>query len=163
MATNEAFATDAAPRGRVWDRLTLHQKQVVWAWAFLAVPVLFYVVIRFWPTLDAFWISFTNWNLLQTPDFVGSLEQVNPFDTAQGEQTGSLRISRILPGFVRYAGRVHEQPQHRLPVRSTVCPTSRPGIFRTNSFRQARMPRYGPPYMNGVPRLCPSATAMSAP
>lgn len=53
----------------------------------------------------------------QKPDFVGTLEQLNPFDTAQGEQTGSLRISRILPGFVRYAGRVHEQPQHELPVR----------------------------------------------
>lgn len=71
MATNEALATNAAPRGRVWDRLTLQQKQVVWAWTFLAVPVLFYVVIRFWPTIDAFWISFTNWNLLQTPAFVG--------------------------------------------------------------------------------------------
>lgn len=51
------------------------------------------------------------------PDFVGTLVQCNPFDTGQGEQTSSLRISRILPGSVRYAGRVHEQPQHTLPVR----------------------------------------------
>ncbi|HEY9345203.1 MAG TPA: sugar ABC transporter permease, partial [Inquilinus sp.] len=28
-------------------------------------------VIRFWPTLDAFWLSFTDWNLLGTPNFVG--------------------------------------------------------------------------------------------
>jgi multiple sugar transport system permease protein len=51
--------------------LSVRAKQVVWAWGFLAVPVLFYVVIRFWPTLDAFWLSFTDWNLLGTPNFVG--------------------------------------------------------------------------------------------
>ncbi|MDR6293217.1 MULTISPECIES: carbohydrate ABC transporter permease [Inquilinus] len=51
--------------------LSVRAKQVVWAWGFLAVPVLFYIVIRFWPTLDAFWLSFTDWNLLGTPNFVG--------------------------------------------------------------------------------------------
>ncbi|MGO4126655.1 carbohydrate ABC transporter permease [Inquilinus sp. YAF38] len=51
--------------------LSVRAKQVVWAWSFLAVPVLFYAVIRFWPTLDAFWLSFTDWNLLGTPNFVG--------------------------------------------------------------------------------------------
>lgn len=51
--------------------LSVRAKQVVWAWGFLAVPVLFYAVIRFWPTLDAFWLSFTDWNLLGTPNFVG--------------------------------------------------------------------------------------------
>jgi multiple sugar transport system permease protein len=66
-----AERADAPGTGRLWDRLSLHQRQVVWAWAFLAVPVLFYVLIRFWPTLQAFWLSFTNWNLLQPPAFVG--------------------------------------------------------------------------------------------
>jgi multiple sugar transport system permease protein len=51
--------------------LSVRAKQVVWAWGFLAVPVLFYAIIRFWPTLDAFWLSFTDWNLLGTPNFVG--------------------------------------------------------------------------------------------
>ena len=51
--------------------LSVRAKQVAWAWSFLAVPVLFYAVIRFWPTLDAFWLSFTDWNLLGTPNFVG--------------------------------------------------------------------------------------------
>jgi multiple sugar transport system permease protein len=51
--------------------LSVRAKQVVWAWSFLAVPVLFYAVIRFWPTLDAFWLSFTDWNLLGTPNFIG--------------------------------------------------------------------------------------------
>lgn len=54
-----------------YDRLGLQGKHVLWAWAFLALPVLFYTVIRFWPTLDAFWISLTDWNLLSPPSFVG--------------------------------------------------------------------------------------------
>ncbi|MGJ3262802.1 MAG: carbohydrate ABC transporter permease [Salinarimonas sp.] len=49
----------------------MSQKQVVWAWAFLAVPILFYAVIRFYPTLDAFWLSLTDWNLLRPARFVG--------------------------------------------------------------------------------------------
>jgi multiple sugar transport system permease protein len=71
MAPAAATPSGATPRGRVWDRLSLHQKQVVWAWTFLAIPIAFYVVIRFWPTLDAFRLSFTNWNLLRPPAFVG--------------------------------------------------------------------------------------------
>jgi multiple sugar transport system permease protein len=71
MALDATSSPDAAPRGRVWDRLTLRQKQVVWAWTFLAVPIVFYVVIRFWPTFDAFWLSFTDWNLLRPAAFVG--------------------------------------------------------------------------------------------
>jgi multiple sugar transport system permease protein len=51
--------------------LTLRQKQVVWAWTFLAVPILFYALIRFYPTIEAFYIATTNWNLLSKPGFVG--------------------------------------------------------------------------------------------
>ena len=47
-----------------YRKLSIHQKQVVWAWAFLALPVLFYVVIRFYPTLNAIVLSFQSWNLL---------------------------------------------------------------------------------------------------
>jgi multiple sugar transport system permease protein len=71
MALDAAATLDAAPRGRAWDRLSLHHKQVVWAWTFLAVPIVFYAVIRFWPTFEAFWLSFTDWNLLRRPAFVG--------------------------------------------------------------------------------------------
>src|SRR5215212_6920914 len=59
MAPDATTDLDGPRRGRVRDRLSLHQKQVVWAWTFLAVPIVFYVVIRFWPTLEAFWLSFT--------------------------------------------------------------------------------------------------------
>lgn len=49
---------------KLYDRLSIKQKQVVWAWAFLAIPVLFYVVIRFYPTFDAIILSFQSWNML---------------------------------------------------------------------------------------------------
>jgi multiple sugar transport system permease protein len=61
---------DAAGPGRVWDRLSMHQKKVVWAWSFLALPILFYAGIRFFPTLQAFWISFTDWDLLTPAKFI---------------------------------------------------------------------------------------------
>lgn len=50
---------------------SIEQKRVVWAWAFLSVPLIFYVVIRFWPTLDAFWVSFHSWRLVGEQRFVG--------------------------------------------------------------------------------------------
>ena len=37
----------------LYRSLSIRQKQIVWAWAFLALPVLFYTVIRFYPTGNA--------------------------------------------------------------------------------------------------------------
>jgi multiple sugar transport system permease protein len=51
--------------------LSLARKQAVWAWTFLAVPIVFYVVVRFWPALDAFSLSLTRWNLVGPRQFVG--------------------------------------------------------------------------------------------
>ncbi|NCT81788.1 MAG: glycosyltransferase family 2 protein [Comamonadaceae bacterium] len=52
------------------------------------------------------------------PDFVGALRLRDRFEQAPGRQAeASAWLSRVLPGPVRYAGRVHEQPQHRLPLR----------------------------------------------
>lgn len=51
------------------------------------------------------------------PDHVGAVRIDSLDDSGTAEQTASSWISRVLPGHVRYAGRVHEQPQHRLPVR----------------------------------------------
>jgi multiple sugar transport system permease protein len=50
---------------------TIEGKRVVWAWAFLAVPLVFYSVIRFYPTLEAFWVSFHAWKLIGEKRFVG--------------------------------------------------------------------------------------------
>jgi multiple sugar transport system permease protein len=66
-----AETTSAAPRGRALPRLTLNGRKVVWAWAFLALPIVFYGWIRFYPTVQAFLMSFTDWNLTNTPSFIG--------------------------------------------------------------------------------------------
>ena len=56
---------------RTHERLSIAGKQAVWAWAFLAVPLAFYTVVRFYPTAQAFYLSFTTWNLLSAERFVG--------------------------------------------------------------------------------------------
>jgi len=56
---------------RFWDRLNISTKRVIWAWAFLAIPILFYAAIRFYPTAQAFWLSLTNWDLLRPAKFIG--------------------------------------------------------------------------------------------
>ena len=49
-----------------------------------------------------------------TADFVGALRVL---DQADPSTTSQLWLSRVLPGHVRYTGRVHEQPQHGLSLR----------------------------------------------
>ena len=66
-----AITDGTAPRGRVWDRFSIRTKRVIWAWAFLALPIIFYGWIRFYPTFQAFWISFTDWDILKPAQFVG--------------------------------------------------------------------------------------------
>lgn len=47
-----------------YQQLPVSQKRTVWAWGFLAVPIVFYVVVRFYPTANAILLSFQEWNLL---------------------------------------------------------------------------------------------------
>lgn len=51
--------------------LTIQQKKSLWAWMFLLIPIIFYVVVRFYPTLEAFYISFTKWNIVEDKIFIG--------------------------------------------------------------------------------------------
>ena len=51
--------------------LTIGQKRALWAWGFLALPVVFYVTIRFYPAVEAFRASFTNWNIVGRMEYVG--------------------------------------------------------------------------------------------
>ena len=51
--------------------LSIGQKRALWAWAFLAVPVVFFVTIRFYPAAEAFRASFTNWNIVGKMQFIG--------------------------------------------------------------------------------------------
>ncbi len=48
------------------------------------------------------------------PHFIGTIALQDHFDGG----TAQSRLSRVLPGHVRYAGRIHEQPVHELPVRT---------------------------------------------
>ena len=47
------------------------------------------------------------------PDFVGTIALQDHFDGG----TARSRLSRVLPGAIRYTGRIHEQPAHSLPIR----------------------------------------------
>lgn len=42
--------------------LTLERRRWLWAYAFIAVPLLFFLSIRIGPTLYAFWVSFHEWD-----------------------------------------------------------------------------------------------------
>lgn len=54
-----------------YDTLPIGKKRAMWAWGFLAVPIIFYVTIRFYPTFDSFLISLTDWNLVGERNFIG--------------------------------------------------------------------------------------------
>jgi multiple sugar transport system permease protein len=53
------------------DRLSLAARQALWAWAFLAVPIVFYAGVRFYPAADAFLMSLTDWNIVGARRFIG--------------------------------------------------------------------------------------------
>ncbi|MBW7885541.1 MAG: sugar ABC transporter permease [Caldilineaceae bacterium] len=44
-------------------RLTLRQRKILWAYIFLSISLVFFVVIRWYPTVLAFNISFHKWNV----------------------------------------------------------------------------------------------------
>lgn len=56
---------------RFYDGLTIEKKLAIQAWKFLAVPIVFFAVIRFYPAIESFGIAFTEWNLLAPARYVG--------------------------------------------------------------------------------------------
>ena len=54
-----------------WEKLTINQKLAITAWTFLFIPIIFYVVIRFYPTFEAFYVSTLKWNLLGAKKYIG--------------------------------------------------------------------------------------------
>ena len=56
---------------RLSAAMTIERKLAIQAWIFLAVPVVFFCVIRFYPAIESFGIAFTDWNLLSPPKFIG--------------------------------------------------------------------------------------------
>jgi len=53
------------------DRLSLRARRTLTAWVFLALPIVFFVTIRFYPTADALLTSLTDWNIVGPRRFVG--------------------------------------------------------------------------------------------
>ncbi len=48
------------------NKLSIQQKQAVWAYVFLLVPLAFYLVIRIYPAFNSFYISLTDWDIIST-------------------------------------------------------------------------------------------------
>lgn len=51
--------------------MNMAQKKAVWAWVFIAIPLIYFILVRFYPTLDAFSISFTEWNIVGEKRYIG--------------------------------------------------------------------------------------------
>lgn len=47
-------------------KLTLKQRQILWAYLFLSVSLLFFTMIRWYPTFLAFNVSLRDWNIFQS-------------------------------------------------------------------------------------------------
>lgn len=45
---------------------TIASKKEKWAYLFISVPVIFYILVRFLPTLYAFYLSFTDWDIISS-------------------------------------------------------------------------------------------------
>jgi len=59
------------PRPALLDRLSLDARRALGAWTLLAMPIVFYVGIRFYPTADALLMSLTDWNIVGARRFIG--------------------------------------------------------------------------------------------
>lgn len=51
--------------------MTLARRQALWAWVFLALPLAYFAVVRFWPAVDAMLLSLSRWNLVGPRRYVG--------------------------------------------------------------------------------------------
>ncbi len=58
-----------------FNKLSIGQKKALWAYIFLFVPLIFYIVIRIYPAFSAFYISFTDWDIVSSEKQFFSLEK----------------------------------------------------------------------------------------
>ncbi|MGV8938677.1 MAG: carbohydrate ABC transporter permease [Allorhizobium sp.] len=84
MAVSEQMgAAPGRPGGAFGDRLSMKTKRLLWVWGFLALPILFYMVIRFYPTAQAFYLSFTDWDLMRPAKLIGLANYTKLFNDPQ--------------------------------------------------------------------------------
>jgi len=73
------------------SNLTLAQRKVIWAYIFLAIPIIFFLYIRIYPTFFAFQMSLYDWNpLAEEQEFVGFENYAELFDDL-GDECGGMR------------------------------------------------------------------------
>ena len=54
------------------SRQSLERTKRLWAYLFLVLPIIFYLIIRFYPTFYAFFLSLTDWDIVsKNKDFIG--------------------------------------------------------------------------------------------
>ncbi len=51
--------------------MTVSQKRSLCAWSFIGVPLIYFILIRFYPSLDAFSIAFTDWDIVGEKKYIG--------------------------------------------------------------------------------------------
>ena len=51
--------------------MTLSQKRALRAWSFIGIPLIYFILIRFYPSLDAFSIAFTDWDIVGEKKYIG--------------------------------------------------------------------------------------------
>jgi multiple sugar transport system permease protein len=58
---------------KTYSRNSVEKNKRIWAYVFLIVPIIFYTMIRFYPTIYAFVLSVTDWNIVSKDlNFVGA-------------------------------------------------------------------------------------------
>ncbi len=53
----------SSPPERRRRGLSLSQREAIWAYVFLAIPIAFFASIRFWPALQSFYLSLYTWHV----------------------------------------------------------------------------------------------------
>lgn len=67
--------------------LTLKRRKIIWAYIFLAVPIIFFAYIRIYPTLFAFQMSFYDWNpLAEDQEYLGIENYQEVFEDIENER-----------------------------------------------------------------------------
>jgi multiple sugar transport system permease protein len=51
--------------------MTVSQKRAMCAWSFIGIPLIYFILIRFYPSLDAFSIAFTDWDIVREKKYIG--------------------------------------------------------------------------------------------
>lgn len=76
----------------MFNNMTLAKRKVVWAYIFLAIPIIFFLYIRIYPTFFAFQMSLYDWNpLAEEQEFIGVENYQDLFEDLSNERSPTRR------------------------------------------------------------------------